>query len=439
MNTVAYFILVGSCLLGGALGSPVILYVGSLFLPMLQVMPTPLGAISAPLNLLVAGLMASTVTGTSKRPATTGSLPLKKSLILMTVMLVLGLLIRAVREQTGSSFLNELANQPIVIWYWVTPFLVYALVWRLATDRTVAWRVVRACELSIVGEGTLTIIERALGIGRATAHIGEANRAGAYFAAGSCFMLARFLTSRGKFKVVYALAWFISMAGMFNSLSRGAMVATAFASLVTVGVFFVKGKGRAGSKVLFVVVLAILLANAVVLIPQSVVDRVNSTFRTGAGEEITADTQLDASAEARLLFWKIAWDNFKMRPMGLGTGTFPTLVEPYWKRPMNAHNIYLQLLTEYGLQGLLALLVLIGTALGYFYRTFVRWDGTDRSDTALSLLGWWTAHCAAHAFVNPFFLIQGTGQFWIMTGCLPHLLDTIPAVVSKLRSPAGRA
>jgi O-antigen ligase len=438
VNTLAYFILVGSCLLGGALGSPVILYVGSLFLPMLQVMPTPVGAISAPVNLLLAGLMASTVTGASKRPATTGSLPLKKSLILMTVVLVSGLLIRAVREQAGSSFLNELADQPIVIWYWVTPFLVYALVWRLATDRTVAWRVVRACELSIVGEGTLTIIERALGIGRATAHIGEANRAGAYFAAGSCFMLARFLTSRGKFKVVYALAWFISMAGMFNSLSRGAMVATAFASFVTVSVFFVKGKGRAGSKVLFVVVLAILLANAVVLIPQSVVDRVNSTFRTGAGEEITADTQLDASAEARLLFWKIAWDNFKMRPMGLGTGTFPTLVEPYWKRPMNAHNIYLQLLTEYGLQGLLGLLVLIGTALGYFYRCFVRWDGTDRSDTALSLLGWWTAHCAAHAFVNPFFLIQGTGQFWIMTGCLPHLLDTIPAAVSKMRSPGGR-
>ena len=88
MNTLAYFILVGSCLLGGALGSPVILYVGALFLPMLQVMPTPVGAISAPVNLLLAGLMASTVTGTSKRPATTGSLPLKKSLILMTVTLV---------------------------------------------------------------------------------------------------------------------------------------------------------------------------------------------------------------------------------------------------------------------------------------------------------------------------------------------------------------
>jgi len=437
VNTIAYVILVGSCVLGGALGSPVMLYAAALFLPMLQVMPTPVGTISAPVNLLLAALMASTITGSSKRPATTGSLPLKKALIVMSSMLVLGLLIRAIREQTGSSFLNELGDQPIVIWYWVTPFLVYSLVWRLATDQTVAWRVVRACELSIVGEGALTIIERALGIGRATAHIGEANRAGAYFAAGSCFMLARFLTGRGKFKVVYAVAWFICMAGMFNSLSRGAMVATAFAAFVTVGVFFIKGKGRTGSKVLFVVVLAILLANAVVLIPQSVVDRVNSTFRTGGDGEITADTQLDASAEARLLFWKIAWDNFKMRPMGLGTGTFPTLVEPYWKRPMNAHNIYLQLLTEYGLQGLLALLLLIGTVLGYLYRSFVRWDGSDRSDTALSLLGWWTAHCAAHAFVNPFFLIQGTGQFWIMAGCLPHLLETIPAAIPKTRSRGG--
>jgi len=433
VNTIAYFLLVASCALGGALGSPAILYAAALFLPMLQVMPTPVGTISAPTNLLLAGLMGSALMGSAKRPATSGPLPLKKSLIFMGAMLVLGLLIRVIREQAGSSFLNQLADQPIVIWYWVTPFIVYALVWRLATDRTVAWRVVRACELSIVGEGCLTIIERGMGIGRATAHLEEANRAGAYFAAGSCFMLARFLTSRGGLKVVYGLAWVATIAGMFNSLSRGAMVATAFASFATVGIFFVKGKGRAGSKILFAVILAILLANAVVLIPQSVVDRVNSTFR--GEKDYTSDGDLDASAEARLIFWKIAWDNFKLRPIGLGTGTFPTLVEPYWKRPMNAHNVYLQLLTEYGLQGLVGLLVLIGSVCGYLYRTFVRWDGSERSDTALSLLGWWSAHCAAHVFVNPFFLMQGAGQFWLMAACLPHLLNVVPAPPSQARPP----
>jgi O-antigen ligase len=438
VNTIAYLVLVAACLAGGAVGSPVILYVGALFLPMLQVMPTPVGTIAAATNVFLAGLMGSAVTGSSKRPPTEGSLPLKKSLIFMSSMLVLGLVIRMLREQAGSVFLNTLAAQPEVIWYWVTPFVVYALVWRLATDRTVAWRVVRACELSIVGEGCLTIIERALGIGRATAHIGEANRAGAYFAAGACFMLGRFLTSRGKLKVVYSAAWVVSIIGMFNSLSRGAMVAATFASVVTVGVFFVKARGRAGSKILFLVVLAILLANAVVLIPQSVVDRVNLTFKGGAHETV-AEGEMDSSAEARLLFWRIAWDTFKERPTGTGTGTFPTLVEPYWKRPMNAHNIYLQLLTEYGLQGLFALLVLIGTVVGCFYRTFVRFNGTERADTALSLLGWWTAHCAAHFFVNPFFLLQGTGQFWIMAGCLPHLIASVaPAGREAARSGRGR-
>jgi len=436
VNTIAYLILVVSSLLGGALGSPTILYAAALFLPLLQVMPTPLGTISAPTNLLLAGLIGSVAMGSSKRPPTTGSLPLKKSLIFMGAMIATGLLIRTLRELGGASFLNKLADQPTVVWYWVTPFIVYALVWRLATDRTVAWRVVRACELSIVGEGTLTIIERALGIGRATAHLEEANRAGAYFAAGSCFMLARFLTSRGKWKVVYAVAWLAAIAGMFNSLSRGGMVATVFASFVTVTVFFVKGKGRVGSKLLFAVVLAILLANAVVLIPQSVVDRVNSTFR--GEKEISGDAELDASAEARLLFWRIAWDNFKERPIGLGTGTFPTLVEPYWKRPMNAHNVYLQLLTEYGFQGLFALLILIGTTWGYLYGNFVRWDGTERSETALSLLGWWTAHCAAHFFVNPFFLMQGAGQFWIMAACVPHLANVAPEAPAKTRAPGGR-
>jgi O-antigen ligase len=106
---------------------------------------------------------------------------------------------------------------------------------------------------------------------------------------------------------------------------------------------------------------------------------------------------------------------------------------------MNAHNIYLQLLTEYGLQGLFALLVLIGSVLAYFYRSFVRFNGTERSDTALSLLAWWTAHCAAHFFVNPFFLLQGTGQFWIMAGCLPHLIASVPSAGREAaRSGRGR-
>ena len=436
MNTIAYFILVASCVLGGALGSPMILYAAALFVPLLQVMPTPVGTISAATNLLLVGLMASSLTGGSKRPKTEGALPLKKALILMSIVIVLGLVIRMLREMGGANFLNQLADQPMVVWYWVTPFIVYALVWRLATDRTVAWRVVRACELSIVGEATITIIERGMGIGRATAHLEEANRAGAYFAAGSCFMLARFLTVRGGMKLVYGVAWVIAIIGMFNSLSRGAMVATSFASLITVTVFFVKAKGRTASKLLFTVLLVVLLANAVVLIPKSVVDRVNSTFK-GEGDA-PPEGELDASAEARLLFWRIAWENFKERPMGGGTGTFPTLVEPYWKRPMNAHNVYLQLLTEYGAQGLFGLIVLIGSAFGYFYKTFVRWEGTERSDTALSLLGWWTAHCAAHFFVNPFFLMQGAGQFWIMAACLPHLLNAVPAPAPKVRPASAR-
>jgi hypothetical protein len=166
VNTIAYLVLVAACLAGGTVGSPVILYVGALFLPMLQVMPTPVGTIAAATNVFLVGLMGSAVTGASKRPPTEGALPLKKSLIFMSSMLVLGLAIRMVREQAGSVFLNTLSAQPEVIWYWVTPFVVYALVWRLATDRTVAWRVVRACELSIVGEACLTIVERALGIAR---------------------------------------------------------------------------------------------------------------------------------------------------------------------------------------------------------------------------------------------------------------------------------
>lgn len=442
MNTIAYLAFVVACLAGAVGGGPIALYAAALFLPLLQVMPSPLGTISAPLHVLLISLFLSATTASAKRPKPVGSLPLKGPIVFMTSTLVLGLMIRAMRELGGDVFLNFLSDQPLVIWYWVTPFIVYAMVWRLATEQSVAWRVVRLCELSIAGEACITIYERAMGIGRATAHIGEANRAGAYFAAGACYFLARFLTARGRAKALYAAAWVVSIGGMFNSLSRGAMVATTLCSVLVVGVFFIKGKKRSGSKILFTVVATILLANAAVLIPQSVFDRVNSTFR-GEEKEISADADLDASTEARLLFWAIAWDNFKVRPTGLGTGTFPTLVEPYWKRPMNAHNIYLQILTEYGIQGFVALLTLIGSVVVYLYRGYARTEASDRGETAFSLFGWWLAHCAAHMFVNPFFLIQGTGQFWIMTACLPHLsgsTETAPETApdSKSRRP-GRS
>src|SRR5262249_47607130 len=55
VNTVAYLVLVFACLAGGAVGSPVILYVGALLLPMLQVMPTPVGTILAATNVFLAG------------------------------------------------------------------------------------------------------------------------------------------------------------------------------------------------------------------------------------------------------------------------------------------------------------------------------------------------------------------------------------------------
>jgi O-antigen ligase len=430
LNTIAYAVLVCACLIGGLSGSPIVLYAAATFVPWLQVMPRPFGMPSAAPNVLLAGLIASAVTGASKRPRPAGPLPLKKSILCMGLVLLLGLLIRYMREVGGAVFTNPMADQPMVVWYWLTPFVVYAFVFRLATDRTVAWRTLRFCELSIVGEGAITIMERGMGAGRATAHLDEPNRAGAYFAAGACLFLGRFLTSRGRAKLVYAVAWVFTIGGVFNSLSRGALVATAVGSLVTVAVFFVKARGRTGTKVVFLIILVVLLLNTAVFIPQSVIDRVASTF-TGGGKETVEEGDVDSSTKARLLFWSIAWQNFKVQPIGVGTGTFPSLTAPYWERPMNAHNIYLQLLAEYGIQGLIALLILIASVAGYCYKSFVRLYESERAETALALMGWWTAHCVAHFFVNPFFLFAVNGQFWIMMACAPHLAGPIPPGASE--------
>jgi hypothetical protein len=102
---------------------------------------------------------------------------------------------------------------------------------------------------------------------------------------------------------------------------------------------------------------------------------------------------------------------------------------------MNAHNIYLQLLTEYGLQGLFALLVLILTGLWRLLpelRALQRFRPLRHRACRCSHGGRPTG--AAHFFVNPFFLLQGTGQFWMMAG-----VSTPSSLLGPSDRPGSRA
>ena len=82
------------------------------------------------------------------------------------------------------------------------------------------------------------------------------------------------------------------------------------------------------------------------------------------------------------------------------------------------HNLYLQILVEHGVQGLVCLLLLMGTVSWNLWRRFrLSQEDEDESALLLGLLGFWIALCVAHFFVNPFFMLQVNGQFWVMSAC----------------------
>src|SRR6185369_17934261 len=123
-------------------------------------------------------------------------------------------------------------------------------------------------------------------------------------------------------------------------------------------------------------------------------------------------------------------------PFGYGALTYQDLVLPYHDKAKVAHNIYLQLLVENGIEGLVALLILVIAVLTLLVRSYFRARTFDQAVLALCLIGWWTAHLAAHFFVNSFFHLQVTGQFWMMLACLFALQVTD---TQRGRAARGRA
>ena len=87
-----------------------------------------------------------------------------------------------------------------------------------------------------------------------------------------------------------------------------------------------------------------------------------------------------------------------------------------WNKAM--HNIYLQLLVEHGIQGLFCFLLLIFVVgLNHGRRFILARMDPEESAIFLGLLGFWIGLCGAHFFVNPFFMLQINGQFWVMSAC----------------------
>jgi hypothetical protein len=414
VNTALYVLLSASVLITLVSGSRLALYVIVLLIPTLQVLPAPIGTAGSASTLIVLALMRlafSSPGPTRKREST----PLVTPIVFVLVTWVIGLAVSASEAPFGMPFEDSLRNT----WYWAVAYVLYFLMLKVDIDDREMDKLIRLCQWSMGLECALTVVEAASGVGRATAHLGDPNAAGSYFASSGVFFLVWLVHSRGFWSKAALLAGcLVATVALFNTVSRGGLVA-AFLGIAVVGTVTLFSPGRSTVWKVSAVGLAIALAISIpFIVPEKVKERVLGTVESDEAAK-NEETGLDDNAQERVEYWWFAWDLFRDRPTGYGAFEFPSILATHFKRGKQTHNVYMELLVEQGIQGLIAVLALLVATFRFLAKSYRPQASLDRdSILALSLMGWLTAHAAAHFFLNSYFSVNMTGQFWILTALL---------------------
>jgi putative inorganic carbon (HCO3(-)) transporter len=108
-------------------------------------------------------------------------------------------------------------------------------------------------------------------------------------------------------------------------------------------------KGRA------IILTSVLALVSIPLIPADYIDRFVSI-----GTRVEKEGR---SAETREEILRDAWQIFQMYPLGVGVGAFPYARYMTFGRIQDTHNLYLEVATNLGIQGLLVFLALVGVLL----------------------------------------------------------------------------
>jgi putative inorganic carbon (hco3(-)) transporter len=210
-------------------------------------------------------------------------------------------------------------------------------------------------------------------------------------------------------------AWTFAMGGVTLGLtqSRGGLVA--FGCVLLLGIFYFVESWR---KRLVLLAGLFVLASGVYVLGE-----VLNPTHLGEIEDITA--------ASRLLFWATAWDMWVHSPVfGVGFGNFQMLYGSYihvsWipEGQFGVHNLYLQLLSETGLIGFLAFVLLAFFAVREARRQL------RSKDTFSRLLGFGVIGMMTTLFVHGFvdFVVAASPQFGTLFWTLLALLVANTAI-----------
>ena len=220
--------------------------------------------------------------------------------------------------------------------------------------------------------------------GRLEGGIGDANEQAAVLVAAIPIALA--LGNAMRRPGLRLLCWgggVFCLIGVFTTLSRGGLIALGF---VMVAAVLFGGRWRAKAAVLLTVTALGTVTYYFAIAPLAARQRVTSSTTSGRSD-----------------IWHVAWRMVQAHPLiGTGSGNFQQAAIHYVQGigsitnanlivdvPHVAHNIYLELLADLGIPGLLAFL-------GVAASPCSRWPRrpTASSDRATARWNWWRAACS---------------------------------------------
>jgi O-antigen ligase len=195
-----------------------------------------------------------------------------------------------------------------------------------------------------------------------------------------------------------------ALAGILLSASRGGMFAAIVALLILPAGFFRMSHGR---KVVVSVALALAIVLAVVVVPERSWERLMTIDDMATTRWSSESLQNLDMVNMRVAIWKEGLATFEEHPfLGVGVGGYINVVAPIEGERRVAHNVFLSILVELGLVGLILFISMIGVLM-----LSVRYMKKDERLMWLLLLSTY--------MVGGFFLSwEHTKQTWLIMGLL---------------------
>jgi O-antigen ligase len=226
-----------------------------------------------------------------------------------------------------------------------------------------------------------------------------ANHFGAFMAHYGGLLFGLFLVDKHKYrKWLYLAAVTFSLHPLFFSYSRGAYVA-ALAVVTLYGLL----KKRS-----LLAVVALLIFTWQVVLPPTVVERINMT-ESSSGE-------IEASAAHRVILWRHALQLFQDNMIfGIGFNGFGFTV-PAGEKLTDTHSFYMKTASEQGLIGLLVLAAVLATAMVSGWRLYRNGQSDFHRGLGLGFVGCCVAVMVTNIFGDRWSYFALGAYFWVFWG-----------------------